>query len=96
MTTLDRSDIETLLEALPAWESKDTSGEMVGSLMESLMLGGREVPPDVKAKMKADREAREREAKQTRQQRHEISIQLQAKLLSMRNAIVMPAGSETA
>jgi len=80
---LTDDDLTTLVEALEAWESKDTAGEMFGDMIAMMFTKD---DPVQKAKfeseLSADRVKRDR-AKAIRKER---SIILRAKLLFLRNS----------
>lgn len=80
---LNRSDIEILLESLEAWENKDTASAMMGDML------GIMVPPEGREKYKADMAEEKKKRNAERQQRKDLSVRLRAKLLDMRDAIVM-------
>lgn len=81
-TSISGDDLDTLIEALEAWEHKDTAGEMLGDVMEAMITRG---DPETKAKLKADGDERKRTRERERASRKERSIILRAKLLAIRN-----------
>ena len=81
MAELTTDDISMLLEALTAWEDKDFSGMMIGTLIGGMLT-------DDKEKAKRDREVelvKYNEAKKVRQER---SILLKAKLIGMKDSTI--------
>jgi hypothetical protein len=92
MTELTSQEINQLIEALIAWEKEPSQQELQGSLFGVMFAGvgaktdeERRVAVDA-AKAKSGRLMEK--AKQEDQIRREVSVILQAKLLSMRNAAI--------
>ena len=95
-TTMDltRDDYDVLMDALKAWENKDLAGNLMGSLLESMIpKGGDSGDGERMADAWDRRESQQREAKQ---QRLERSIMLQAKLLHMRDRLDANTFAESA
>lgn len=85
---LDRSDLDTLIEAVEAWESKDAFGELMGVVFEA--IAGPRDRYEREAwltKRAAEREARSRDLEDTRRVRKERSVLLRAKLIAIRDRI---------
>ncbi len=79
---LDDSDLETLIDALEAWESKDMAGDIMGTLLDSVLSQKhRGMPADVSEQRRRD--VAEREA--NKRMRKERSVLLRAKLLTIRD-----------
>jgi hypothetical protein len=75
-------DLETLIEALEAWEVKDLSGELMTSLMDS-MLTDRRGPMPPEARMERERDKQKSQVE--KRMRKERSVLLRAKLLTIRD-----------
>lgn len=75
-------DLDTLIEALEAWESKDIAGDMMVTLFDSVLTQKHgEMPPQV-AKERYTENLRREAAKKLRKER---SVMLRAKLLTIRD-----------
>lgn len=79
MNDMTIDDLMTLVEAMEAWETKDATGELMGSLFGAMLM--RDSDPDAKAKYDAEEKARKMLAEEARNQRKERSILLRAKLI---------------
>ena len=90
-TRLTVQDIEVLLGALKAWESKDLAGEMMVTLLGGI---GAKTPED-RAMAKAQNEHRWAEYAEKTNQRKETSVILQAKLIQMRQKLTADAFIES-
>lgn len=75
-------DLDTLMDALEAWESKDLSGEIMGSMFDSLFTSKAGPMP---ANIVADRAREQRERESAKRLRKERSVLLRAKLLMIRD-----------
>ena len=80
---LDLNDIETLIDAVSAWQSKDSMTNMMTTMLTAAF-----VPEDKKAEFKAkdDAEKEEREAKA--RVTGERAVLLKAKLIGMKDKII--------
>ena len=87
--SLEPEDIETLLEALRAWEDKDFGSMLTGILLTSMIEGGQ----GEAAKVAAAERQRVAQQKYDREKagRKERSILLQAKLIEMRGRAIADA-----
>jgi len=86
---LDTADIAILLDALNAWESKDLASDMLHTILSASFLK----PKDGMEAIQQEQKERERQEKLERERatRKEISIVLQAKLISLRNRVTADA-----
>jgi len=75
-------DLDTLIEALEAWETKDMASEMMGDVLDTIVVIG-----DTRAKAQLAEQRRTEKVKRTKEanQRKERSVLLRAKLLTLRN-----------
>ena len=82
MENLTAQEIDTLIDALGAWENKDLSGMIMGSMLKGIISkeGNKE---SAEREMEKDMEEFDRK----RKARTEQSILLKAKLISMKNGI---------
>ncbi len=80
---LTRQDVDVLIEAMEAWERSGSEGQLMGSLMGSLLCRGDE---EAMAKMKKEQERSRREFEEKQRLRKERSVVLRAKLISLRDA----------
>jgi hypothetical protein len=82
MNGLTNDDIDILVESLDSWVQRRQSGEMLGDLLEGLLLSkGADV--DV-AKAKTERTARKEQAKMKEKEEMELATILKAKLILMK------------
>lgn len=81
MPELGDDDLDVLMDALEAWESKDLSGEIMGSVLDSMLTRREPMPPEVMMQRQLDKDQKERD-KRTRKER---SVMLRAKLLTIRD-----------
>lgn len=82
-TRLTTDDIEVLLDALKAWESKDLASDFMVSILGSMLAK----TPDEKAEAERDNERHMAESRLKSDQRKETSVILQAKLIQMRQKL---------
>lgn len=78
-------DMNVLLEAMEAWESKDMAVEIMGEMLAGVMTDRRD--PIAKAQLEAERAERQKKSSEARQHRKERSVLLRAKLIQMRDAM---------
>lgn len=85
METLTISEMDILVEALTAWETKDASSEMVGSLITGLLM-----PKDAREDPKfiQEEELRKSKTELATATRKEASIMLKAKLLTLKTQMI--------
>ena len=81
---LTNQEINTIIEALEAWETASSSAGFSAELMGT-MLVGRIKDPVEEAKFKAEREKRFEEGKIEDRKRKNISIMLKAKFIQAQN-----------
>lgn len=81
-------DIDTLVEALEAWENKSDVGEFMGDLLGAMLCKD---DPVAKAKMETERRDRMQKADREKRRRKERSVVLRAKLIDFRNAAAVEA-----
>lgn len=81
---LTREDIDVLIEATEAWESKDAAGELMGDLLQGMLSRGDE---KTLAEMKQRKMEETRKREQEKKLRKERSIILRAKLISLRDSM---------
>jgi hypothetical protein len=79
---LTDDDLDVLVEALEAWESKDVAGEMLGDVVESMLTRG---DPVAVAKIRDQRQRDKYDRERARTARKERSVLLRAKLLTLRD-----------
>lgn len=79
---LSDDDLDTLGQALEAWELKDSAGEMLGDVIEMMVLGGDERE---RAAIKQQRGQQKLQRQRDQAQRKERSVLLRAKLLTLRD-----------
>lgn len=85
---LTRKEINTLIDALEAWENKDMAGELISGMMEAMIFSNLEdIPPEAKSDIQRIKRDNKRELEQRRIDRKEESLILKAKLLSIRQSI---------
>lgn len=87
--TLTREDLDVLIEATEAWESKDSFGDLFEGVLTA-MIGPREDGPEREAwlrKQEALRADKNVAAEQAKRVRKERSIILRAKLIQMRDSV---------
>ena len=87
-TTLVHEDFGILFEALDAWVDKDAVGNMIGSLLPALLP----LPEDKKAALEQEQERRSAKAADEKQQRKEVAVLIQAKLVGLRDRELATAG----
>ncbi len=78
---LTDDDLDTLMEALEAWEVKDSAGEMLSDVLEMAITGKQ---PGEDVAWAAQRRAQKQQLAKARTSRKERSVLLRAKLLTMR------------
>lgn len=74
-------DLNVLMEAMEAWENKDTAGELMGSLLTAMLA-----PHDTdeqKANLQREQDEARLRATDAKNMRKERSILLRAKLIQM-------------
>lgn len=74
-------DIDVLLEALEAWETKDVAGDIMGDIFSAVLAGK---DPAAKAEMENSRRGEKVQRERAKVLRKERSIMLRAKLLTIR------------
>lgn len=77
-----KQDLDVLSEAVEKWEQDDTSGEIMGIMLEGLMG---DKSPEAQQKMKAEREERAKKRKVAQKIRKERGVLLRAKLLKLKD-----------
>lgn len=80
---LTRQDLDVLIEAVEAWESKDLAGDMMESMLTSMMCKSEQ---DVE-KHKSEFEKRQEKRESARRVRKERSVVLRAKLIGLRDSM---------
>ena len=90
---LTKQDIQVLLEAIDVWIRKDFAGNLMGSLMGSLICGNN---PKSKAEFEEKEKELQAKAEAEKQCREEQAIGLKAKLLSLRDSLEADAFVESA
>ena len=78
------TDCDTLIEALDAWVSKDIAMELASSLIGSMLSSDEQ-----KEKFKRDEEERHRKRDEEHTIRKQTSVQLQAKLYTLRDSLLV-------
>ena len=86
MADLTNADLDVLIEAVEAWESKDSLGEFMGDMVEA-MVGPREGPEREEwlRKRAHDKQERQQKTTEAKRVRKERSILLRAKLIALRD-----------
>lgn len=74
-----KQDLDILFEAVEKWEQDDMSAEVIGMMFESM------APPEAQAKIKIEREERDRKRFAAKKQRKERGVLLRAKLLTLKD-----------
>lgn len=80
---LTRQDLDTLIEAVEAWEREDAFGDMMGDMLTSLVCRD---DPIAKAKIEEERAKQKIERDQKRTTKKERGIMLRAKLIQLRDS----------
>lgn len=75
-------DLDTLMAALVAWESKDAAGEMFGDIFGLVVSRG---DPKLQAHLEAERLTEKQQCARAKAVRQEQSVVLRAKLLTLRD-----------
>jgi hypothetical protein len=83
LNEISNDDIDTLVEALEAWESKDVAGEMLSDLFGAMFAKD---DPATKAKLQMEQLESQRKRDRVKAIRKERSVILRAKLLGIRNS----------
>ncbi len=78
---IDNDDIAVLLDALKAWEQKDTAGQILGELFGAMVAGD---DPMARLELEAKRAKDRSEREQAKRVREETSTLLRAKLITIR------------
>ena len=86
MGTLTRKEIDTLVDALEAWEAKDFGGELIFSLFGAMLCKD---DPESKAKMEAEEKTRRDKMETERRERKETSLMLKAKLIGLKQNMLV-------
>lgn len=81
--TLTTSELTILIEALKSWENKDFAGDLMGDMFSTLLIDPKKHPEEA-AKMKIEREEKQRKRDQEKADREEQSIIIKAKLIQLR------------
>jgi hypothetical protein len=84
---IENDDIDVLLEALTAWESKDFGTDIMFSLMGSIFVDKKD--PEAKAKHDESERQRKATAEQESKMRKETSVLLKAKLIKLKQSIAI-------
>ncbi len=80
---LTNKEVDVLIDALTAWESKDLAGDLMSSLFTSILTKD---DPESKAKMEAKEEERRLKSERETRERKEQSMLLKAKLIQIKQA----------
>lgn len=86
--SLTADDLNVLIEAVEAWESKDFASEMMGDMVEAMLIGK---DPESRAEYEAKSKQRKDDYKRNQRQRKDRSILLRAKLIQLRDAMDVDA-----
>ena len=86
MENLTRKEIDTLVDALEAWEQRDIGGEILLSLMEAMFTKD---DPVAREEMKKEEKKRKDEAEMQQRERKETSLLLKAKLIQMKAGLLV-------
>lgn len=86
MEKLSYDDITILVEAIDAWTSRDFGGEIMLTMLDS-MIGGN-TSAEHKAKMAREKNQKETVKKAKKEREKEIAILIKAKLVIMKQEIV--------
>lgn len=91
MNDLTNQDLWVLMEALEAWENKDDSSEMIGVLLDSIVV------PKFENRERLKKQIEEKQAKlaAAKRERKERSVMLRAKLITIRDGRAAAALSES-
>ena len=79
-------EIGILIEAVDAWVDKDFGHTIMTDMLTMMISDG--TSPEIKEKIKRDKEEEKQKAKQSKILREEQAIMLKAKLLKARDMIV--------
>ena len=83
-TNFNSKELDTLMDALDAWEKKDFGMRLMGGLFKH-MIGKDD--PITKAKMEEDERIENEKMEREERQRKEISVMLKAKLIGIKQSI---------
>lgn len=81
--TFSSKEIDTLVDALDAWERKDATGQLMGGLFKAILSD--KMDDEGRAKMEAKEREEEEKYNREARQRKEISLLLKAKLITLKH-----------
>lgn len=85
MDELTEDDLNTLVEALEAWEHKDAAGEIMADIFAMAMMGRGDPASPRMLEALAEQERAQLKRERMKANRKERSVILRAKLLQIRN-----------
>lgn len=80
-------ELNNMVEALDAWENKDTAGEMMNTIFSSLFDD--KLSPEGREKMRQREEEEKRKREEARRMRKEQGIIMKAKLIQLKNKLAV-------
>lgn len=83
-------ELDILIEAMDAWESRDSSSELMKSLMTAMIVKDEEQ----RAKMLQEQEEEQEQAALEKRKEKEISILIKAKLIGMKDKATVKAAAD--
>lgn len=92
MNNLTAKEIDNLIDALEAWEDKNSTGELLGDLMGAMLFN--DAPPEVKEKFKRERDIERQKREYDKRERKETSLLLKAKLVQIKQSLTIDMANE--
>lgn len=80
--TFSTKEIDTLIEALDAWEQKDFAGRMFGKFVSAMVA--KDISPEQQQELEREEQRAEEKADREARQRREVATLLKAKLIMMK------------
>ena len=88
---LTNKEIDTLIDALTAWESKDLAGNLIGCLFSAMLTKD---DPVAKEKARIREEAETQKSEREKAERKEQSLLLKAKLIQIKQSNLVNEATE--
>lgn len=86
MENLTRKEIDTLIDALEAWEAKDMGEEIMMTVLGAMFCKD---DPEAKAKMETEQNERREKVEMEGRERKETSLMLRAKLIQLKQNMLI-------
>lgn len=86
MSNLTPQDLEILIDAVEAWESRDAVGQVMEGILDGMLSRGN---PEVEKKLQEEGRIKKLAAEEKKKREKYVAISLKAKLISLKEQVEM-------